>query len=588
MKTNILDHGYLEKIEHWGSDERIIESARMSTSKGFLGWEAGPCPVCGNEEELRLVCFSCEKKGTILGDKKLLKRLWDFKHCYDSQTEVLTSRGFVNWANVTEDDNLGQWDEEADSLIYEKSLELIKSDYSGQMYRVDHGGVDLLVTDKHKMYVKRIVPLPTDENPRKQGWESNWKLKTVSSLGTSSMIRFRKHAARNKQNDIDLNKTDLGNPVYPPHDDSQAMLRLIGFFLGDGHAYRSGGDSVVFHLKKERKICFLKEVCLELGWPLDVMAGNNYVLRAEGVGDLFRSQFYDKNAEKCVPFYLLDLNTDDAKAILDGLKNSDGTKKRGAWQYYTTSRQLAECVQLFVLHAGGSAQTGFDGYIHRVMVLSRMLEPVINQGKENTSWEQYDGKVYCAHTRTGILVVRRNGKIVLSGNSTPFEFAGLTLEVQIPIMAIREWHRHRTQSYSELSARYTPLPDFNYMPTVERCLIVNATNKQAGKIKGSDELTHESVLEWLEELSGAYELAEKVYQSGLKRGIPKEVARLPVPVGRYTKMRATANLRNWLAFLTLRMDPGAQLEIRLYANEVAKVVAETFPRTYSLFIGEKE
>jgi thymidylate synthase ThyX len=48
-------------------------------------------------------------------------------------------------------------------------------------------------------------------------------------------------------------------------------------------------------------------------------------------------------------------------------------------------------------------------------------------------------------------------------------------------------------------------------------------------------------------------------------------------------MRASANLRNWLAFLTLRMDKAAQWEIRQYANVVGDFVAEKFPRTWSLF-----
>lgn len=62
--------------------------------------------------------------------------------------------------------------------------------------------------------------------------------------------------------------------------------------------------------------------------------------------------------------------------------------------------------------------------MNRVMVLSRMLEPIVNYaGKRNTSWVDYSGEIHCAHTRTGILVVRRNGKIVLSGNTTPPDFA---------------------------------------------------------------------------------------------------------------------------------------------------------------------
>jgi thymidylate synthase (FAD) len=169
---------------------------------------------------------------------------------------------------------------------------------------------------------------------------------------------------------------------------------------------------------------------------------------------------------------------------------------------------------------------------------------------------------------------------------TPFEMAGMVIEIQAPIMVFREWHRHRTQSYNELSARYTPLPDVNYLPSVERCLMVNAANKQANAVAGAAELTHESVLEWLEYVQCAYQMAQGAYEDGLRRGIPKELARLPVPVGRYSRMRASANLRNWLAFLTLRSTakgPNAQWEIRQYADAVADIVRIMWPRTYELF-----
>lgn len=167
-------------------------------------------------------------------------------------------------------------------------------------------------------------------------------------------------------------------------------------------------------------------------------------------------------------------------------------------------------------------------------------------------------------------------------HSTPFEFAGMTIEVQAPLMVFREWHRHRTFSYNEMSARYTPLPDLNYVPTAERCMVVNGANKQANSLN-SNNLTHESVLEWLEELEKTYDMCEKTYQSGLQRGIPKELARMPVPVGRYSRMRASGNLRNWLGFLTLRMAPNAQYEIRVFANEIGNIISKQFPRTWELF-----
>jgi len=184
-----------------------------------------------------------------------------------------------------------------------------------------------------------------------------------------------------------------------------------------------------------------------------------------------------------------------------------------------------------------------------------------------------------------VLVVRRNGKIVLSGNSTPFEMAGLTIEVQAPIFVFREWHRHRVPfGYNEMSARYTPLPDVNYIPSIERLMVgSDGKNKQAGTIAGAAALCIEDAEEFQERLRGAYADAESTYQWALKAGVPKELARVHLPVGRYSRMRATGNLRGWLGFLALRMAPGAQYEIRVYANAVGQVIAERFPRTWALF-----
>ena len=55
-----------------------------------------------------------------------------------------------------------------------------------------------------------------------------------------------------------------------------------------------------------------------------------------------------------------------------------------------------------------------------------------------------------------------------------------------------------------------------------------------------------------------------------------------MPVGHYTRMRASANLRNWLAFLTLRMDLKAQWEIRQFANAVGQCIERYFPETWAL------
>lgn len=170
-------------------------------------------------------------------------------------------------------------------------------------------------------------------------------------------------------------------------------------------------------------------------------------------------------------------------------------------------------------------------------------------------------------------------------HDTPFEFAGMVLEVRAPIFVFREWHRHRTQSYNEMSARYAPLPDLNYLPTMERIMQGAAANanKQAGAAKGAVMLTEQAAGEFKDSLQIWYSNFEQDYQMALANGVPKELARCGMPVGRYSQMRASAVLRNWLSFLTLRMDPGAQWEIRQYAAAVFTLIQERFPQTAALF-----
>lgn len=148
---------------------------------------------------------------------------------------------------------------------------------------------------------------------------------------------------------------------------------------------------------------------------------------------------------------------------------------------------------------------------------------------------------------------------------------------------------HRTQSYNEMSARYIPLPNENYIPDANLVVVraskaATTANKQAGKTVAK-EPTLAEVLAWIDNhLIPAYDRAQQAYEKGLDIGIPKELARLPVPVARYSCMRASANLRNWIAFLTLRADSAAQWEIRQYANAIAELLKAEFPRTYDIAI----
>jgi thymidylate synthase (FAD) len=174
-------------------------------------------------------------------------------------------------------------------------------------------------------------------------------------------------------------------------------------------------------------------------------------------------------------------------------------------------------------------------------------------------------------------------------HATPFEFAGMVIEVQAPLFVFREWHRHRTQSYNEQSARYASLPDFQYLPTIDRVMMVNiqTKNKQAGNV-GGIALSNENATKWLEMAEQAYHISMEAYRYGLAVGVAKEVARLTMPVAQFSRMRASANLRNWLGFLRLRTDSKAQWEIQQYANAVKSLIDIHFPQTAKYFAWEQD
>lgn len=135
-------------------------------------------------------------------------------------------------------------------------------------------------------------------------------------------------------------------------------------------------------------------------------------------------------------------------------------------------------------------------------------------------------------------------------------------------------------SYNEFSARYSVMPNEHYVPEKSRFAPVKSSNKQEASVSEKSEVNLDDlVAEIVEDQRDTYARYEEL----ISEGVPKEIARINCPVSRLSKMRAKTDLLNWLKFLNLRMRPNAMWEIRQYANAVAAIIEELFPRTYYLF-----
>jgi thymidylate synthase (FAD) len=163
-------------------------------------------------------------------------------------------------------------------------------------------------------------------------------------------------------------------------------------------------------------------------------------------------------------------------------------------------------------------------------------------------------------------------------HTTPFEAVTFTFEVKAPIFVFRQWHRHRMASYNEVSARYTELDMGYYIPQQEDITLQSTDNKQMRTAERHPEA------EWIQQqMNTSIKASYRTYQRLLDKGTPRELARIVLPVAMYSRMFVTLNLHSLFHFLTLRLHKHAQLEVRVYAEAMLKLIEPIIPVTAKVF-----
>ena len=170
-------------------------------------------------------------------------------------------------------------------------------------------------------------------------------------------------------------------------------------------------------------------------------------------------------------------------------------------------------------------------------------------------------------------------------HSTPFEMCAIKLHVKLPVFVARQWIRHRTANVNEYSARYSILDREFYIPEAEHLNKQSVINNQGRGEALSDADTYR-VLEMLKADSArAYDNYETMIEDDEKGGIAlaRELARMNLPTNIYTQWYWKVDLHNLFHFLRLRADSHAQYEIRVYADEICRLVADWVPFAYKAF-----
>lgn len=165
-------------------------------------------------------------------------------------------------------------------------------------------------------------------------------------------------------------------------------------------------------------------------------------------------------------------------------------------------------------------------------------------------------------------------------HTTPFEMVEFKFHIAMPIFVARQWIRHRTANVNEYSARYSIVRDRFYTPTIDSVRKQSIANRQGGEqtfdqSDAAQVATAEGFLAYLQQAESLY----SKYLELTEQGVSRELARMGLPVNVYTEWYWKCDLHNTLRFLSLRMDPHAQLEIRAYAEAMAALMQPLVPIT---------
>jgi len=163
-------------------------------------------------------------------------------------------------------------------------------------------------------------------------------------------------------------------------------------------------------------------------------------------------------------------------------------------------------------------------------------------------------------------------------HTTPFEMVEFKFHIAMPMFVARQWIRHRTANVNEYSARYSIVPDRFYRPSLESVRAQSGTNRQGGDGL-VDAGTAEEFLVMLDRAEGLY----KDYLGLTEKGVARELARAALPVSVYTEWYWKCDLHNLFHFLSLRMDPHAQYEIRVFAEAMYELLKPIVPISCEAF-----
>lgn len=364
------------------------------------------------------VCYKSEDKITEGSAKEFVDRMIKSDHCYTGDTEVLTENGWVKFKNYR-GEKVAAVNSNCSFKGFEAPKRTVNYRYRGNFYYYPSLGIE--VTDGHNMFgVFRES-------------KNNFYNNTSYSLFKCN-TSYRDNNGREKTLGERMFKTPkhCSKPIY-----NNPYGELIGFWLGDGCYAPETKNKLIFHLKKSRKIEYLKKLCEELGYIFESRKSNYYTVTNPNIGSSFHSLYYDEGKKLPLSYFP---SIGIAYSIIQGLINSGGSfgVNTKTITFTNTSKSIIDWLMIYAplcgytaSYGGVSHNTSIENSVYRVYLLDTSY--TLNNDSRNPdskvviSYKEED--VYCVTVSTGLIMVRgTNGVTSICGNCAMLEHGTVYLK----------------------------------------------------------------------------------------------------------------------------------------------------------------
>jgi thymidylate synthase ThyX len=584
---------WLERLDRDQLGQDAQDLAEFAGKMCYRSWEPGLNPnvrKVRDDQDEYLQNILRQQHGSVLEHVSFTFVLHNVSRvcCYDDDTEVLTTGGWKPWPKVDGTEVFGTLNEVTGELEYQHATEVFHADYVGPMYRVQSEQVDLLVTPNHRMWIQRH-----DTQAARRG-EQAFAVETAEDI-LHKRVKYQKCARwigfspdtitiaetyrTYQRSDRDKSATrsypEVSFPIEP-------FARFLGYYLAEGCV---NGHQIVLAQNRGPILDKMADAIRAMGLPayLPVTGGGNVRTQCAPLRDFLARLGY--SYEKRVPNMVGEWDPTIIRIFLEAMIEGDGTVHRtfNHRVIYTSSREMADDLQVLAIKAGWSAniriddRTGLErtmpngqrfrnlrpGYV--VSLISRRLTPLVNHGRGSRSryWneagyndriEHYDGRIHCVKVPNGLLFVRRKGKAVVSGNT-------------------HEIVRHRPgTAVSQESLRYVRLDELPFW-------FPEWAQEDPELMKRATALLSEleQFQQWMAGHFGLDEDDTKMHEKKLKTSFMRRFA----PEGLATGLVWTANIRTLRHTIEARTDPGAEEEIRLVFGKIGELMVAEAPALFA-------